>query len=200
MTRVTGEHPLSELQLDALRELSNIGSGSASTALAAMLGRSIDISVPTAAAVSLAEAVALVGDPEELRHAVVLPILGDLEAMVVLLFPEEDAAKLCAIYGIDAATPDGQSMLGEVGNILSANYINVLGEMAGLALEPAPPQVVHDLLGAVVQSVLLVHAAEDDTALILDSALTVEGEACSLSFLLLAGHDGVQRILTNIGV
>jgi chemotaxis protein CheC len=194
MTRVTGEHPLSELQLDALRELSNIGSGSASTALAAMLGRSIDISVPTAAAVSL------VGDPEELRHAVVLPILGDLEAMVVLLFPEEDAAKLCAIYGIDAATPDGQSMLGEVGNILSANYINVLGEMAGLALEPAPPQVVHDLLGAVVQSVLLVHAAEDDTALILDSALTVEGEACSLSFLLLAGHDGVQRILTNIGV
>ena len=37
-----------ELQLDALRELANIGSGNASTALSGMLGRSVDISVPEA--------------------------------------------------------------------------------------------------------------------------------------------------------
>ena len=191
---------LSEMQLDALRELSNIGSGSASTALGAMLGRSIDISVPTAAAVPLADAVDLIGAREELRHAVVLPTLGDLEAIVVLLFPEEDAQRICGIYGIDASTPDGASMLGEVGNIVSANYLDVLGQMTGLALEPSPPQHVHDLLGAVVESVLMAGAAEDDTALILDSALTVEDQACSLSFLLLAGEDGVGRILDRLGL
>ena len=38
-----------ELQLDALRELANIGSGNAGTALGAMLGKSIEISVPAAA-------------------------------------------------------------------------------------------------------------------------------------------------------
>jgi chemotaxis protein CheC len=200
MTRVAGEQALSDIQLDALRELSNIGSGSASTALAAMLGRSIDISVPTAAAVPLAEAVTMIGEPGELRHAVLLPVLGELDANVVLLFPEEDADKICGIYGIEAATPDGQSMLGEVGNILTANYVGVLGQMAGLALEPGPPQVVCDLLGAVVESVLLVSAAADDTALVLDSSLTVEDEACSLSFLLLAGHDGVRRVLANMGL
>jgi chemotaxis protein CheC len=200
MTRVAGERRLSELQLDALRELSNIGSGSASTALAAMLGQSVDISVPTAAAVPLADAAAMVGAPEELRHAVVLPVIGELEAIVVLLFPDEDAARICGIYGIDAATPDGASMLGEVGNIVSANYLDVLGQMTGLALEPSPPQHVHDLLGAVVESVLMAGAAEDDTALILDSALTVEDQACSLSFLLLAGEDGVGRILDRLGL
>jgi chemotaxis protein CheC len=200
MTRVAGERKLSELQLDALRELSNIGSGSASTALAAMLGQSVDISVPTAAAVPLAEAAAMVGSPDELRHAVVLPVIGELDAIVVLLFPAEDAQRICGIYGIDAATPDGASMLGEVGNIVSANYLDVLGQMTGLRLEPAPPQVVHDLLGAVVESVLLAGAAEEDTALILDSSLTLEDQACSLSFLLLAGHDGVGRILAKIGL
>jgi chemotaxis protein CheC len=192
--------PLSELQLDALRELSNIGSGNAGTALASMLGRPVDISVPTAAALPLADAVDVVGRRDEMRHAVVLPIGGDLEAIVLLLFPEDDAQKLCAIYGIEPATPDGRSMLGEIGNILGSNYINVLAQMAILDLEPAPPQVVHDLLGAIVQSVLLVQAAGDDTALILDSSLTVENESCSLSFLLLAGHDGVHRILEHIGL
>jgi chemotaxis protein CheC len=200
MTRVAGERRLSELQLDALRELSNIGSGSASTALAAMLGQSVDISVPTAAAVPLADAAAMVGRPDELRHAVVLPVVGELDAIVVLLFPDADAQRICAIYGIDAATPDGASMLGEVGNIVSANYLDVLGQMTGLRLEPSPPQVVHDLLGAVVESVLLAGAAEEDTALILDSSLTLEDRACSLSFLLLAGHDGVGRILANLGL
>jgi chemotaxis protein CheC len=200
MCRVSRGRELSELQLDALRELSNIGSGQAGTALASMLSRSIDISVPTAAALPLAEAVDVIGDPGELRHAVVLPIVGDIEAMVVLLFPDADAAKLCAIYGIDPASADGRSMLGEIGNILGTSYINVLAQMAILDLEPTPPQVVYDLLGAIVQSVLLAGAHGDDTALVLDSSLTVEGEACSLSFLLLAGHDGVHRILESIGL
>lgn len=200
MTPAENDQILSEMQLDALRELSNIGSGSASTALGAMLGRSIDISVPTAAAVPLADAVDLIGERDELRHAVVLPTLGDLEAIVVLLFPEDDAQRICGIYGIDAATPDGASMLGEVGNIVSANYLSVLGQMAGLELEPSPPQVACDLLGAIAETVLLASAAGDDTALVLDSALTVEGDACSLSFLLLAGQDGVRHILGNLGL
>ena len=46
-----------EMQLDALRELANIGSGTAATALSAMLGRPVDISVPSARALPLAEAV-----------------------------------------------------------------------------------------------------------------------------------------------
>jgi len=37
----------SELELDALRELANIGSGTAATALSQMLARTIDVSVPT---------------------------------------------------------------------------------------------------------------------------------------------------------
>jgi chemotaxis protein CheC len=190
----------SEMQLDALRELSNIGSGNAGTALAQLLGRPVDMSVPSAAAMPLAEAVAVAGDPAELRRAVVLPVAGDVDVIVLLLFPERDAATLCGIFGLHPDTPDGESMLGEVGNILGTTYINVLAQMAILELEPAPPQVVHDMLGAVVESVLLAHTAHEDTAIILDSSLSVAGETCSLSFLLVASHDGIRRILDNVGV
>jgi chemotaxis protein CheC len=190
----------SDIQLDALRELANIGSGNAGTALGSMLGKSVDISVPTAAALPLAEAVAIAGEPDELRHGVVVPIVGDFDAIVVLLFPDEDARKLCGIYGIEPSTQDGRSMLGEVGNILGTNYINVLAQMADMKLEPAPPQVVEDMLGSILSSVLLGRGGDVDEALILDSNLLVEEEQCTLSFLLLPNHGGIKELLGRLGV
>jgi len=190
----------SDMQLDALRELANIGSGNAGTALGSMLGKSVDISVPTAAALPLDEAVAIAGEPDELRYGVVVPIIGDFEAIVVLLFPEEDAQKLCGIYGIDPSTPDGASMLGEVGNILGTNYINVLAQMVGMELEPEPPQVVEDMLGSILSSVLIGRGDDIEEALILDSNLLVEEEECSLSFLLLPNHGGIKELLGRLGL
>jgi chemotaxis protein CheC len=189
-----------DMQLDALRELANIGSGNAGTALGSMLGKSVEISVPTAAALPLAEAVAIAGEPDAMRYGVVVPVVGDLEAIVLLLFPEEDARKLCGIYGIEPSTPDGNSMLGEVGNILGTHYINVLAEMAGMVLEPAPPQVVEDMLGSILQSVLLGRGDDVEEALVLDSSLLVEEEACSLSFLLLPNDGGIRQLLERLGV
>jgi chemotaxis protein CheC len=189
-----------DMQLDALRELANIGSGNAGTALSSMLGKVVDISVPTAAALPLAEAVAIAGAPDELRHGVVVPVVGDFEAIVLLLFPDPDARALCGIYGLEASTPDGRSMLGEVGNILGTNYINVLAQMVGMVMEPTPPQVVEDMLGAILSSVLLGRGEDIEEALILDSNLMVEDEQCSLSFLLLPDHGGIRQLLERLGL
>jgi chemotaxis protein CheC len=189
-----------DLQLDALRELANIGSGNAGTALGSMLGKTVDISVPTAAVLPLADAIAVAGRPDELRHGIVVPVVGDMEAIVLLLFPDADARTLCGIYGIEPSTPDGRSMLGEVGNILGTNYINVLAQMVSMTLEPRPPQVVEDMLGAILQSVLLGRGEDVDHALILDSSLMVEDEQCSLSFLLLPDHGGVRQLLERLGL
>jgi chemotaxis protein CheC len=190
----------SDMQLDALRELANIGSGNAGTALGSMLGKSVDISVPTAAALPLAEAVAIAGSPDELRFGVVVPVVGEFEAIVLLLFPEPDARTLCGIYGIEPSTSDGYSMLGEVGNILGTNYINVLSQMVDMVMEPEPPQVVEDMLGSILSSVLLGRGEDVEEALILDSELLVEEEQCSLSFLLLPNHGGIKQLLGRLGL
>jgi chemotaxis protein CheC len=190
----------SDMQLDALRELANIGSGNAGTALGAMLGKSVDINVPTAAALPLDEAVAIAGAPDELRFGVVVPMVGDFDAIVVLLFPEEDAKKLTGIYGIEPSTPDGYSMLGEVGNILGTNYINALAQMVGMEMEPQPPQVVEDMLASILSTVLIGRGDDVEEALILDSNLLVEEEECTLSFLLLPNHGGIKELLGRLGL
>ena len=192
--------PFTTMQLDALRELANIGSGTAGTSLSQMLGRSVDISVPNALVLPLAEAVDAVGSPEEDVTGVAIPLLGDLDAIVLLVFPVSDATTLCGLLGVEAGTEVGLSALSEIGNILGASYVGAISAMTGLDLDLTPPQTVTDMLAAIVSTVLASRAEGTDTALILDSELTVEGEACSLSFLLLPAAGGVQEVLTRMGV
>src|SRR5215210_1434950 len=139
------------MQLDALREVANIGSGNAATALASMLGLPVELAVPSAAALPLAEAVDAAGPAEQVVSSVTLPVFGDMDALVLLLFPTGDAATLCGLLGVDAdADPEmALSALGEIGNILGSSYVGALEAMTGLALEPRPPQTVTDMVGAI---------------------------------------------------
>ncbi|MCW2954983.1 MAG: CheC, inhibitor of methylation [Conexibacter sp.] len=189
-----------DLQLDALREVANIGSGNAATALAQMLGREVELAVPRALALPLADAVDAVGPADASRSAVVLPIFGDLDAIVLLLFSDADAATLCSLLGVEAGTEWGDSALGEIGNILGTSYINALASLAGVSIEPRPPHVVTDMLGAIVASLLTETAGETDIALVLDSELDVQGVACSMSFLLLPTAGGVTELLARLGM
>jgi chemotaxis protein CheC len=123
-----------------------------------------------------------------------------MEGIVLLLMRVADAAGLCKLLGVDADSEMGQSALGEIGNIVGTSYINALAQMTGLEIEPSPPQSATDMLGAIVASVLAGVAGAEDVALVLDSDLEVEGEDCSLSFLMLPTRDGVEELLGRLGL
>jgi chemotaxis protein CheC len=189
-----------ELQLDALRELANIGSGNAATALSAMLQRPVDINVPQALALPIAEVVERAGPPEQLLTAVALPVVGDLDAVALLLFKEQAAEVLCELLGTEPESELGLSALAEIGNILGSAYIGALAMMTGFAVEPRPPQTTRDMLAAIVSSVLAAYSEDTDIALVLDSALTIQGADCALSFMLASGQDCVSEILGRLGL
>ena len=189
-----------DLQLDALRELANIGSGTASTALSSMLGRSVDITVPNAYVLPMADAVGAIGDPEADATGVALGVVGDLGASVLLLFTPNDAAQMCRFLGVEAGTEIGESALMEVGNIVGTSYINALASMTGMVIEPTPPATATDMLGAIVQTVLAERAGAGDLALLLDSELVVEGSDASVSFLLVPDAGGVEQLLARLGL
>jgi chemotaxis protein CheC len=190
----------SDLELDALRELANIGSGTAATALSQMLGRTIDVSVPKAAALPLAEAVDAVGDAEQVVTGVVLPIFGDLDGIALLLFEEADANRICQLLGVDPQDEIAVSALAEIGNILCSSYLGAIVSMTGIGIEPAPPQTASDMLGAIVATVLAAHAGANDIALLLDSGLEIEGENSSFTFMLVPSAAGVDNLLARLGL
>jgi chemotaxis protein CheC len=192
---------LTELQLDALREISNIGSGTAATALSSMLGCSVNLQVPRALALELADAVDAIGDAEDPATAVVLGVVGDLDATMVLLFEPESAATVSSLLGVDPSDMEmSLSALGEIGNILGSSYVGAMGQMAGLGLEPQPPVAAADMLGAIVASALAASAMDTDLALLLDSEMQIEDAACGFGMLFVPSSDGVGRLLAGLGL
>jgi chemotaxis protein CheC len=189
----------SDLQLDALRELANIGSGNAATSLSSLIGRAVDISVPNALLLPLADAVDAAGPSESEVTAVLLRITGQLDALVLLLFSPQDVEQVCGLLGVEPGDPLASSALGEVGNILGASYVGALGTMSGLELELSPPQVATDMVAAIVSSVLATSSVDNDLAFLLDSELTIEGASCSLSFMLVPTPAGVGELLSRLG-
>lgn len=189
-----------ELQLDALRELANIASGNAATSLAQMLGREVDLNVPRVLALPLADAVEACGSPEEATVSVVIPLEGDVTGVVLLLIEPDGAEALCKLLGVDAWDEIGESALREIGNILGTSCLNALASMTGLHLEPRPPHMTTDMLGAIVSSLALSQTATTELVLVLDSELAVAGEPCSISFVLLPTEGGVSDLLAPLGL
>jgi chemotaxis protein CheC len=188
------------MQLDALRELANIASGTAATALSQMLGREVEISVPRALALPLADAVDACGPADATVSGVVIPLEGDISGLVLLLIPTEHSEKLCRLLGVEPGSEVGDSALCEIGNILGTSYLNGLAAMTGMYLGPCPPHLATDMLGAIVVSLLAQTAGHSDTALVLDSELDLADEPCSISFLMLPTAGSVTALLTPLGL
>jgi chemotaxis protein CheC len=189
-----------ELQLDALRELANIASGNAATSLSQMLGREVELNVPRVLALPVADAVEACGRPDDSTTSVVIPLEGDIEGVVLLLVDPAGAETLCALLGVEAWSEIGESALREIGNILGTSCLNALASMTGLHLEPRPPHLTTDMLGAIVSSLALSTTASTERVLMLDSELAVADEPCSISILLLPTHGGVSDLLAPLGL
>jgi chemotaxis protein CheC len=196
---------LQAIQLDALREVSNMGAGHAATALSQMTNTRIMIKVPRLQVVPLEEVPEVVGNPDQVVAAVLMHMLGDLTGRTLLIFPRNAAMRLAEILlhrEPGSAQVFGeleQSAIKEAGNILSAAYMNALSDFMGLMLLPSVPSLVIDLLGAVLMTAYTNFGHERDvvfciqTEFAMDGDQTVEGQ-----FLLLPDLESLQIILRSI--
>jgi chemotaxis protein CheC len=197
---------LKALQLDALREVANIGAGHAATALSQMTGHTIMISVPKLTVAPLEDVPNQVADREEPVAAVLMKMLGDLTGFTLLVFPKPTALKLAGLMlkrtDVSEFGELEQSALKEAGNILSAAYLNALSEFLGMMLLPSPPSLAIDLSGAVLSSTYMEIAQGAEYVFCVESEfhLTELGERLRGFFLLLPDAGSLRAILRAIRV
>ncbi|HLD45395.1 MAG TPA: chemotaxis protein CheC, partial [bacterium] len=85
---------LSELQIDALKEVSSIGAGNAATALSQMIKKRIVINVPQVQFSTIDEATRVFGPAETIVSAVCLRVLGDVTGIILITFGKAEATRL----------------------------------------------------------------------------------------------------------
>lgn len=197
---------LKESQLDAIREVANIGAGHAATALSQMTNRKIMITVPRVNVRPLEEACDIVGTPDEVTAAILMHMMGDLTGRALLMFPELAAQILCDfLLRREPGTTRGfgemeRSALKEAGNILASAYLNALSDFMGMMLVPSVPSLVIDLSGAVLTSAHLNFGHDRDFAFCVETSFRVEGASESLGghFLLLPDLASLRSIFDAI--
>jgi chemotaxis protein CheC len=199
---------LKELQLDALREVANIGAGHAATALSQMINSTIMISVPTINVSRLEDIPPQVAAPDEPVAAVLMHMLGDLTGRTLLVFPKPTATRLAELM---LRRPAGsspelgemeQSAIKEAGNILSSAYMNALSDFMGMMLLPSPPQLAIDMSSAVLTTAYLQFGTDKDYVFCVESEFFMHdvGEKLRGFFLLLPDPASLQAILRAVRV
>jgi chemotaxis protein CheC len=197
---------LSPQQLDALREVANIGAGHAATALSQMIGGTIMISVPRINITSIEEIPAQVSGPEEPVAAVLMHMLGDLTGRTLLVFPKKTAMRMSELMlrrpegSAEDLGPLEQSAVKEAGNILSGQYMNALSEFMGMILLPSPPSLAIDMSAAVLTTTYLQWAPDREHVISVESEFLLSDTEERLRgfFLLLPDPASLQAILRAI--
>ncbi len=146
---------LTPAQLDALREVANIGAGHAATAMSELTGQRIMISVPRVNIAPLDDVPNQIAEGEEPVVAVLMQMMGDLSGLTLLVFPKASALRVASLMMRRPATDLGtieRSAIQEAGNILGSSYMNALAEFMGMILMPSPPSLAVDLSTTVLSS------------------------------------------------
>ncbi len=172
-------HQLTDIQLDALKEISNIGMGHAATALSQMIGQRIQLRVPRVSVTEISAVPESLGGAEALMVGVTVQILGDARGSIMLLFPQESAHRLlgCLLQREERALVMNElavSALKEVGNILASAYLSAIGNLLHKTLIPSVPLLSYDMAGAVVDYVLIDLSQGGDLALMVETDFTGE--------------------------
>lgn len=196
-------------QLDALKELSNIGMGSAATALSQMINQTVLLQVPSICVTSIASVPDLIGGAEAEVIGISFQMLGDARGSILMTFPIESARTLGKILlrtDTDnfVQTELGISTLKEVGNILASAFLNGLGRQMNMTLLPSIPLLAHDMAGAIVDHVLVELGRDGDLALTMEAEFydkdQQRSEAIHCQFFLLPDPRSLDVILKAIGV
>lgn len=198
------EQSLSEMQLDALGEIGNIGAGNAATALSQILNKKIDMMVPKVGIVPFQDIVEKFGSEDEIVVAVLLKVLGDAPGNILFIMDENKANKFSSamLAGFsDVSEEMKRSVFQEIGNILGNSYIGAISQLAGLTLISSVPAVAKDMLVAVLTTTFLDAEQYSDYVLSIDTNFIDEDDKESGGSIFYVPKPGsLDKILAKLGL
>lgn len=199
------ERKLTQIHLDALKELGNIGAGNAATALSQIVEQTVDISVPEVSIIPLQQIPEIVG-AERYVFIIYSGVLGDISGTMLFLITEESASELINVLNreskqsMDISTDVARSALTEVGNILCGSYLNALTQMLGILLVPSVPDLANDMAGAILNFILIEIGEVADDVVFIKTELFVAETKLDGNMFFLPNPGALDTILKSMGL
>lgn len=197
---------LTSLQLDTLKEISNIGAGNAATSLSIMLQRKIDMTVPQAKIAPFSQITEIIGGAEREVAGGYMQIEGEWPMGIVFLIPKEHVFFFLDILfqnPIGTITQWGEmqvSAFKEIVNIMAGSYLNALSTFTSNVFNPSVPAMCSDMAGAIIGEVLQQIGEVSDYALVVENVFLEEERHITGHFFLLPQPQTLEYLLKSLGV
>ncbi|MDR1060774.1 MAG: chemotaxis protein CheC [Clostridiales bacterium] len=204
---------MNAMQLDVLREIGNIGSSSAATALSKIVDKRISLSLPQVKILKFNEITQIVGGEEALVVGIMQPMHGDLAGNIMFLLRLEEAHDLAQILihrmlnvSRQRTLPLEQfddmeiSALREVGNIMISSYLSAISSMTGLRIVTEVPELALDMAGAILSVLTIEFGKIGDSVLYIDSEFSQDNIKVGGDFFLVPDVASYATLLRALGV
>lgn len=203
---------ITNLQLDTLKEIGNIGAGNAATALSLLVNKPVMMSVPSVKIATFDETMELAGGADNVVASVYMRIEGDINGNMYFILSLSHATRFVNQmtgsnqFSFDHSFDDEISLsaLTELGNILSGSYLSALSDFTGMKIYPSVPVLGIDMVGALLGYGLLEFSQVGDYAIIIDTDLTEsdskEEKDVNGHFFLLPDPESFDTLFSTLGV
>jgi len=194
--------PLSELHLDALTEIFNIGAGRAASSLSEIVGEEVKLSVPRIQLYQSAEISTqslLLNSPR--LGAVSQHFSGPFEADAMLLFTEERALEIVrdmmgSQLTLEELAEYEQEAMCELGNIILNACLSSMADIFSITLDSSLPTYSVNSSEVILQQIIA--AADQPLILALHIDLTIERRHSEGSLIFLLSSTSLQELLSHV--
>ncbi len=203
---------LNDMHLDVLREIGNIGSGNAATSLSSMMGKVVDINIPSVRIVDFDTAINCLGGAETLTVGVLVNFHGDVSGMMMFLSNIPNAKLIIdTLLGQASDQSDdsivydemGNSVIQEIGNILASAYVNSISSLTGLTIDISVPYVAVDMAGSLLSVPIIEFGEVGDRVMFIDGGFTIaENEQNNLhsNIIFFLEMDSLKTVMDRLGI
>lgn len=197
---------LSDMHIDVLREIGNIGAGNAASSLAQLLNRKVDMKTPVVRIMDITEVDKAMGGPETPVVAILVEVTGDIHGIMMFVVGQTFIQDLLTtLLGEDKVdfmhlSEMETSALSEIGNIMIGAYVNAIASLSNLVINISVPAVTADMVG----SLLTVPAAEmgavSDKIIFVEDDFQNEQNAITANMMLIPSLDSLEKLMNGLGI
>jgi len=190
---------LSQMDLDALKEVANIGTGQASMALSALFNQRVDIGLPRTSVVKLAD----IGkglNSSETMIGIYSNMKEGLSGNILLLVPLASALNLMnKLYSKSSTRLEGDDVLvlSKIGSILNSCYFTGVAQLLEQRIVFHPPNVI-SIFGNSIADFLAVSLSEDSKVLLVDIDFEIKEYSVHGGFILILTLESIYPLITRL--
>ena len=196
---------VNELCMDVLKEIGNIGAGNATTAMAGILGTSLEMMVPKVGLIEASKLSDAICPEEETIVGIFLEVKNDIEGSMMFLMKMPAAHYLVnKLMMRDQSYQEpfdemDLSAMKEIGNIIAGSYLSALSTMTNLKILPSIPYIAVDMAAAILSVPAIQFGQYGDNALFIETEF---GDDVIMDgyFILMPEPDSYHKLLSSLGI